>query len=177
MPFPFSFVFSVPGIANPFTQAESLNSPRSPKPVQEDGRGHVHSDVQGPRKLKRGMNGNIFKSVKTEELRRRPPTPSLEPTLPTSRKRGWVPSNSEPSIPATVQTTIQTSTSGYIDPNTVYQGDARFESDEQLQRDEMVGGESLRRCKINESDIVWSGATKRADATVCARWLDEYCGF
>ena len=149
MPFPFSFVFSVPGIANPFTPQETLHSPGSPRPIHT---------FQGTKKPKLSMpNGGIFganRTVKTDLLRRRPPTPSLEQPQPTSRKRGWIPSSSEPSIPTTVQATVQTSTSGHhnapvaaTDQNSVMQ-----QANDRRDNDEMEGGEcsqfrSLSQCR------------------------------
>ncbi|KAI0676018.1 hypothetical protein C8Q78DRAFT_1007677 [Trametes maxima] len=63
--------------------------------------------------------------------RRRPPSPSLLPPL--SRKRGWVPSSSEPSRPAP----MHTSTSGYLDTPAKYR-DMAYESTEQVEIEEMV---------------------------------------
>lgn len=134
MPFPFNFAFSVPGIANPFSPQESLRS--SPTPG---------SPTQGTKKPKLGMNGKIFgasRAVKSDLLRRRPSTPSLELPQPTSRKRGWVPSSSEPSIPTTVPATVQTSTSSRLNSPLINQGVMQHTNDQDQQdHDEMEGGE------------------------------------
>jgi hypothetical protein len=93
MQFPFTFQFSVPGILNPFA---ARTRPEPKAPIQTQPRG---VPVKLPRRLP-------------------PPKPkslSNEAPLPLSRKRGWVPSLSEPT-----QSTIELSSyeaAGYF--NTV----------------------------------------------------------
>ena len=164
MPFPFSFVFSVPGIPNPFTQADSPRSPRSPR-AAEDGQDQA-SVQRTPRKLKRGMGGNLFRANRTDEARRRPPTPNLEST-PTGRKRGWIPSSSEPSIPTTVQATVQTSTSGHINPHGAQPTNAMFDPVEQQVEDEMEAGEYSTAC-MRGSERVEPGGS---DGGLGLQWL------
>ncbi|GJE93236.1 hypothetical protein PsYK624_093950 [Phanerochaete sordida] len=118
MPFPFSFVFSVPGIANPFTPTASSPAPGSPqlRPPSP-----ASTSSRGTKKPKLGMNGIFSRNrpSRADDFQRRPPpVPSLEPPPPTARKRGWVPSHSEPSIPTTFPATVQTSTSGHLGPST-----------------------------------------------------------
>ena len=113
MVFSFSFSLSVPGISNPFAAA-------NPDPASSPNF-HYDTDVQ-------------HSSVP----RRRPPSPSLLPPL--SKKRGWVPSSSEPSRPAP----MHTSTSGYLDTPAKYR-DMAYQSAEQDEVEEMVAGEYLNR--------------------------------
>lgn len=142
MPFPFSFVFSVPGIANPFTPIEAHHSPstvRAPSPAS--------TSSQGTKKPKLGMSGKIFslnRPLRTDSFRRRPPTPCLEPPQPTSRKRGWVPSSSEPSIPTTLPATVQTSASSCLSPSPSNIGNDMQVCSEQHHEDDMEAGECIR---------------------------------
>ncbi|PCH44469.1 hypothetical protein WOLCODRAFT_139026 [Wolfiporia cocos MD-104 SS10] len=85
--FPFSFSFNVPGLTNPFAlRRKTILAPPQNRIAPFD------AGARGDRK-------NL----------RRSPSPSL--LSPVSRKRGWAPSDSEPSQPAE----IRTSTSGYLD--------------------------------------------------------------
>ncbi|KZV63749.1 hypothetical protein PENSPDRAFT_200117 [Peniophora sp. CONT] len=86
--FNFTFSFSVPGVSNPFASA----------PAQEHDR-----DKKTP-------------VVAPSAPARRPHPATLPPALPLSRKRGWVPSEPEPSEAAT----IQASSSGYLDTPAKY---------------------------------------------------------
>ncbi|KAI0793855.1 hypothetical protein C8Q74DRAFT_1245438 [Fomes fomentarius] len=105
----FSFSFNVPGISNPFTQAAAAASESAPVPTLQ-------------------FDTNSQPSVVP---RRRPPSPSLLPPL--SRKRGWVPSSSEPSRPAP----MHTSTIGYLDTPAKYR-DMVDESADQNEIEELV---------------------------------------
>ncbi|KAI0761792.1 hypothetical protein BD413DRAFT_235296 [Trametes elegans] len=104
MVFSFSFNLSVPGIANPFAAAAE----QAPPP-------RLHNDT----------------NAHHSSARRRPPSPSLLPPL--ARKRGWVPSSSEPSCAVP----MHTSTSGYLDTPAKYR-DMAHESAEQDEVEEMV---------------------------------------
>ncbi|CCM02602.1 uncharacterized protein FIBRA_04705 [Fibroporia radiculosa] len=95
MPFSFSFTLTVPGITNPFSTLC--------EPTPSLGQGNNgFPDAEGD---KNGSKAQLY---------RRPPSPSLLP--PRSRKRGWVPANSEISQAAA----IPTSTSGYLDTPAKY---------------------------------------------------------
>lgn len=108
----FSFSFNVPGISNPFTQAAAAASESAPVPKLQFDTSSQPSVVP----------------------RRRPPSPSLLPPL--SRKRGWVPSSSEPSRPAP----MHTSTIGYLDTPAKYR-DMVDDSADQNEIEELVVGE------------------------------------
>ncbi|PSR80360.1 hypothetical protein PHLCEN_2v6745 [Hermanssonia centrifuga] len=111
MPFPFSFKFSVPGVANPFTASTTHPAPGLSESVD-------------------GMHA----SVKTDRNLRRPPSSSssLAPPQPLSRKRGWVPSSSEISIPQAVSA----STNGYLDTPAKYRDMAHRSQEDEVE--EMV---------------------------------------
>ena len=64
---------------------------------------------------------------------RRPISPCLAPPQPLAKKRGWVPSSSEMSVPAAVET----STNGYLDTPAKYRDQARTADDD---LEEMVAG-------------------------------------
>ncbi|KAH9935979.1 uncharacterized protein BXZ73DRAFT_89466 [Epithele typhae] len=116
MVFNFSFSLAVPGITNPFTAAAAelvAAEPGAPQPPKFD----KHFSTDNPRLA--------------QSPRRRRPSPS--PLLPVSRKRGWVPSNPEPSRAAP----IHTSTSGYLDTPSKYREMAE-ENDEHGELEELV---------------------------------------
>jgi hypothetical protein len=117
MPFPFTFSLSVPGISNPFSAQEQGSIVQSePNPS----RGQVDaSQVQHYR----------------PDLRRRPsPTTStVSPVVPLSRKRGWEPSLSGPSIAAT----SSTSSIGYLDTPAKYRDMASEPLDRNRSRDQI----------------------------------------
>lgn len=97
MPFPFSFVFAVPGIANPFGPPDQLHGQASPQSS------NAHIDPS-----QNGSSNNATKPVKKNLLRRRtPPPPDLEPPQPISKKRRWVPSRPEPSQPKASRTSVK----------------------------------------------------------------------
>lgn len=97
MPFPFSFVFAVPGIANPFGPPDQLHGQAFPQPS------NAHIDPS-----QNGSSNNATKLVKKNLLRRRtPPPPDLEPPQPISKKRRWVPSRPEPSQPKASKTFVR----------------------------------------------------------------------
>ena len=104
MPFPFTFIFSVPGLINPFAAANTIASSKPRRLVQQQQQPERYSPT---RKLPSNLpNTN----------RPRPPSP-VNPTTstsgpgPISRKRGWQPTFAEPSR----STTTLASTAGYID--------------------------------------------------------------
>ncbi|OSX64106.1 hypothetical protein POSPLADRAFT_1045228 [Postia placenta MAD-698-R-SB12] len=115
MPFSFSFTLTVPGLVNPFSAPSQLSASAAPQPKQAllDARSDIltHGD--------------------TAVSHRRPPSPSLLPPL--SRKRGWVPSDSEPSHAAA----IPTSTNGYLDTPAKYR-DMMANTNEDDEIEEMV---------------------------------------
>ena len=122
--FNFSFSLSVPGITNPFTAAAEAEAAASESAPALHGmlQNQWHADWddrQRPAALTRPL----------------PPSPSLLP--PVSKKRGWVPSSSEPSRPAP----IRTSTSGYLDTPAKYR-EMLSESADQSEIEELVAGES-----------------------------------
>lgn len=111
MVFNFTFSFGVPGLVNPFSAqaetAEASESSVTTAPVVE--------------KLSRSQVGP----------RSRPDHAYLPPPAPVSKKRGWVPSSSEPIQPVSVKA----SSSGYLDTPARYrdmvQGGAGYEGREQ----------------------------------------------
>ena len=120
MVFSFSFNLAVPGITNPFTaaaeaEAAAANAGQASLPKPQ-------LDVDAP------PSASVLRN-------RRPPSPAL--LTPLSRKRGWVPSHSEPSHPAP----IHTSTSGYLDTPAKYR-DMVQESADQQEIEELVAGMS-----------------------------------
>lgn len=102
MPFPFTFSLSVPGIPNPFSvQAQGPVVQSEPNPS----RGSVD-----PASLR-------TQHVKPGPRRRPSPVHSIvSPVVPLSRKRGWEPSLSGPSLAAT----SSTSSAGYLDTPAKY---------------------------------------------------------
>ena len=125
MPFPFSFRFSVPGIVNPFQSTCDFDSASVV--------GHFNSDLHPSDKL--GNTGTPSEKPAVIPSARRRPSPSPNPPKPLARKRGWVPSESEPSIAAAKAV----STSGYLDTPAKYRDMANVNEDEEI--DEMVAGE------------------------------------
>jgi hypothetical protein len=95
MQFPFTFQFSVPGLFNPFATRPAASEPCSDKVPQ-----------------------SFVRDVKLHRRLPPPPPNPLSTGPPLSRKRGWVPSLSEPS-----QSTISLSSysaSGYFDTPAKY---------------------------------------------------------
>ncbi|KAK7687745.1 hypothetical protein QCA50_008963 [Cerrena zonata] len=121
MPFPFSFSFAVPGIPNPFLSS-SLPPAQAPPPSESESIRAIDKDEKP--EVYGGRVGPVY---------RRAPSPCLLPPQPLSRKRGWVPSTSEPSQAAT----IPTSTSGYLDTPAKYRDMAPSHEEDELE--EMVG--------------------------------------
>ncbi|KAI0369749.1 hypothetical protein BV20DRAFT_333739 [Pilatotrama ljubarskyi] len=146
MVFSFSFSLSVPGITNPFAVAQQ---PAPPPKL------HYDTDVQH-----------------SAAPRRRPPSPSLLPPL--SRKRGWVPSSAEPSLPAP----MHTSTSGYLDTPAKYR-DMAAESAEQDEVEEMVADLPLPKRRRTLAGSIVSTALSAAligtavGLTVYRLWRDR----
>jgi hypothetical protein len=93
MVFPFTFSISVPGIINPFSKSPDLST-------------NASADLT----LVTATNTIQGKPWLTAH---HPHLSSLPPPIPLSRKRGWQPSDPEPSLAATVAT----STTGYLDMN------------------------------------------------------------
>lgn len=122
MPFPFSFRFSVPGIPNPFLAPTSI----------------THGSWTATSETTRA-NSLTASRVGLEEPHRRPSPPFLVPPRPLTRKRGWVPSDSEPSHP----TAISASTSGYLDTPAKYRAMASSHDNQEDEIEEMVAGEYL----------------------------------
>jgi len=136
MPFPFTFSQSVPGIPNPFSA---------------QGQG---SFVQSEPNPSRGSVDPA--SLRTQHVRpgpRRRPSPVhsiVSPVVPLSRKRGWEPSLSGPSLAAT----SSTSSIGYLDTPAKYREMAsepnldRNRSRDQIDREieEMAAG---KHCPID----------------------------
>ncbi|CAL1715264.1 unnamed protein product [Somion occarium] len=122
MPFPFSFSFSVPGIPNPFSSSAFYRPVKAPYSHSES----VHSSNDKHDKYNKP-------EAKVGPIRRRAPSPCLSSSQPLSRKRGWVPSISEPSQAAA----IPTSTSGYLDTPAKYRDMAQSHEDDEIE--EMVG--------------------------------------
>jgi hypothetical protein len=91
---PFTFSISVPGTINPFS--------RSPDPSNSASASLTPVSADQPPPGRPWL--------------RRPHPSSLPPPVPLARKRGWQPSNPEPSLAAT----IATSTSGYLDIHPKY---------------------------------------------------------
>jgi len=92
MQFPFTFSFSVPGLHNPFLA----------KP--------------GPTATQSRKEGALSRQLASLPPSRFPPVNTLAPPVPLARKRGWIPSEPEPSH----ATTYPTSTTGYLDTPAKY---------------------------------------------------------
>ena len=115
MLFSFSFRFSVPGLANPFSSYYA--EPGSEKKSQ-----HV---------------AEMTSTIQAYDRSRSPPL-SISPTPPLCKKRGWIPSSSELSLAAT----SPASTSGFLDTPAKYREIADSKRD---QGDEMIVGQCLFR--------------------------------
>lgn len=124
MPFPFTFSLSIPSSSNPFLANAQTETPAKSE-TQMPSR-TVRHDRPGPR-------------------RRPSPVPSIPP-VPLSRKRGWEPTISQPSLAAT----SVTSGSGYLDTPAKYREmssdyghDHTSQSRERLDREieDMAAGE------------------------------------
>ena len=101
MPFPFTFIFSVPGLINPFAaNSNIITTSKSRRLAQQQP--ERYSPVQTSDSSTNLPNTN----------RPRPPSPSTTSGAGSnSRKRGWQPTFAEPSR----STTTLASTGGYID--------------------------------------------------------------
>lgn len=115
MPFSFSFTLTIPGLSNPFSAAGQSSS----APPESESSLYVDDSKQRP----------------AVPPHRRAPSPSLLPPL--SRKRGWVPSNSELSH----ATAVPTLTNGYLDTPGKYR-DMITASNAEEDIEEMVAGGS-----------------------------------
>ena len=117
MPFPFTFIFNVPGIINPFAASspkDFLNSSTIRPPSQTEQEPLAHSPWTPIEATSRSHLPKINRlrpqprpSESTLDCSSRSPNPG-------SRKRGWHPAFAEPSI----STTTLASTSGYLLPPT-----------------------------------------------------------
>ena len=98
MPFPFTFSLNVPGISNPFSAQGQKSIVQSEPDLPRVGTLQVQHERPRP-------------------LRRPSPTPPIiSPVVPLSRKRGWEPSVSGPSLAAA----SSTSSIGYLDTPAKY---------------------------------------------------------
>lgn len=88
--FPFTFLFSVPGMANPFAPAPAV--------LRHEHRPQAHDAIQPDTKLVR--NVDCTPRLPAPAYRRRPPLPG-PPSAPLTGKRRWQASEDEPA-PATV---------------------------------------------------------------------------
>lgn len=113
MQFPFTFTLNVPGLHNPFLA--------KPGPVL------AQSRIEGT---------TISRQIASLPPPRFPPANSLSPPVPLARKRGWIPSEPEPSHAAT----SSTFTSGYLDTPAKYRGMPLREPEEEVE--EMIAGTS-----------------------------------
>lgn len=111
MQFPFTFTLNVPGLHNPFLAR--------PGPMQ--------SRIEG---------NAISRQIASRPPPRFPPTGFLSPPVPLARKRGWIPSEPEPSHAAT----SSTSTTGYLDTPAKYRDMPLREPEEEVE--EMIAGTS-----------------------------------
>jgi hypothetical protein len=132
MPFAFNFTFSVPGISNPFSATPHTNTDQCPPsssyvtPI---------SFSSAPTLTLANDNPPVHRPSRLSPHSRRPLSPL--PPAPTSRKRGWVPSSSEPSYASTAQTL----SSGYLDTPAKYRDMAAISDQDQDQdQDQMQGG-------------------------------------
>ncbi|KAI0091574.1 hypothetical protein BDY19DRAFT_931183 [Irpex rosettiformis] len=117
MQFPFSFVFSVPGMVNPFAPIHSSPAPR-PSKAEEAMNGAGYVKVMAPSSL---SSRSQLASV---------PSQSQSP----SKKRGWMPAFSEPSEPVI----IAASTSGYFDTPSKYKDLSGTPSRDEVEYDDMA---------------------------------------
>ncbi|KAG9309908.1 hypothetical protein JVU11DRAFT_9940 [Chiua virens] len=93
MQFPFTFTLNVPGLHNPF--------------LAKPGPALAQSRIEGP---------SISRQISSLPPPRFPPANSFPPPPPLARKRGWIPSEPEPSQAAT----SAASTAGYLDTPAKY---------------------------------------------------------
>jgi hypothetical protein len=139
MPFTFNFTFSVPGIPNPFAAASSSNLN-----AQVQSCAAQKSSLSAPTVTVNTVDTNTTQRISRPPFRhgtrnRRAPSPL--PPAPLSRKRGWVPSSSEPSYASA----IQHSSIGYLDTPAKYRQLAENFYDHDYNtpdQDEMEGGKS-----------------------------------
>lgn len=126
MPFSFSFRFAVPGLSNPFASQSVFTSSLGPRARPEPKPEPVDGDSSW-----------VVPAPAYPHHHHLSPTPSSSrgSSSPTSnsRKRGWVPSTSEPSQAAI----MTTATSGFLDTPSKY----RDLVDSQDSLDEVVVGE------------------------------------
>ena len=129
MLFSFSFSFSVPGITNPFSS--------------------YYTDSESEKKSKHVAEMTSAIQVHNH----RSPPPSISPTPPLCKKRGWVPSSSELSLAAT----IPASTSGFLDTPAKYR---EIAEPNHSQGDEMIVGKWYKMynafkfvCSIKKKDL------------------------
>lgn len=119
MPFPFTFSFRVPGLHNPFTTSPAV------KPSRNDKKDALLDPIS--RRINRALPPPRRASPS--------PSPSLSPFVPLNRKRGWVPSISEPSQAAT----SAASTRGYLDTPAKYRDMAHEAPEQEFVEDVFTG--------------------------------------
>lgn len=141
MPFPFTFSLSVPGIANPFASeanAQGTHTVQSEQVPTSKGRFEPISSVTGVRHERVGPRRRASVSPA--------PSVSTSSSALNSRKRGWEPAISQPSL---ATTTTATSNLGYLDTPARYRdmaSDNDFSrSREHLEREieDMAAGRSI----------------------------------
>lgn len=113
MQFPFTFTFNIPGLHNPF--------------LAKPGPAVPNSRMEGT---------TLSRQIASLPPPRFSPINSLSPPVPLARKRGWIPSEPEPSHAAT----SATSTAGYLDTPAKYR-DMPLREPEQ-EAEEMIAGVS-----------------------------------
>ncbi|KLO13274.1 hypothetical protein SCHPADRAFT_940521 [Schizopora paradoxa] len=111
MPFSFSFRFAVPGLSNPFATQSVFTSNHGPRARPEPKPEPVDGDNSWVVPAPAYPHHHLSPTPSSSRRRRESPSPA-----PISRKRGWVPSTSEPSQ----ATIMNTSTSGFLDTPSKY---------------------------------------------------------
>ncbi|KAL5531563.1 hypothetical protein ACEPAG_4440 [Sanghuangporus baumii] len=121
--FPFTFLFNVPGLSNPFSapSASATSDSQTETSIHSDGRSDAKSfkrrnfDGLGSTAASDSPGPGLSAAVPPASLNRKRPPPSGPPPARLVRKRGWQPS----SVQLSRATVARPSTSGEFDPGAI----------------------------------------------------------